>query len=287
MKFNLADQRFHVITFDADGRVTGEEENITCQIKIDNGPRVATNDVNPSEIGTTGEYVFNLTQAETAGHALSFTPVCSTPGVQVLGVPSNVIYTFDGGASLVGDFTLTVTVTDADSGDPIEGATITLSRTGQRGAKLTDASGVAVVGLDAATWSWIVRAAGYEDRTGTIAISGNAVLSVEMDGIVGPVDITAETTALTFRVSSQGNVSLAGIVASARLIGEGLTVVGETVGVNVVEESTSDSGGVVTLVLFRERDYDLSIRRPNGTIYKIRITTGAGPSTLISAAIEI
>jgi hypothetical protein len=192
-----------------------------------------------------------------------------------------------GGGGLTGDYTLTVTVTDADDSAPIENATVTLSRTGQRGAELTNVSGVATVGLDAATWSWIVRAPGYESRTGTIVIADDAVLSVAMDGIVGPVDITAETTALTFRVSSQGNVSLAGIVASARLIGEGLTVVGETVGVNVVEESTSDSGGVVTLVLFRERDYDLSIRRPNGTIYKIRITTGAGPSTLISAAIEI
>jgi len=186
MKFNLADQRFHVITFDADGRVTGEAANITAAQSIDGGNREPLSDTNPTEIGTTGEYFFELTQAETAGHALSFAPVCSTPGVQVLGVPSNVIYTFDGGASLVGDFSLTVTVTDADSGDPIEGATITLSRTGQRGAKLTDASGVATVGLDAATWSWIVRAAGYESRTGTIVIADDAVLSVAMDGIVGP-----------------------------------------------------------------------------------------------------
>jgi hypothetical protein len=37
--------------------------------------------------------VFDLSQAETNGHSLSFTPVCSTSGVQVLGVPSNVIYT--------------------------------------------------------------------------------------------------------------------------------------------------------------------------------------------------
>ena len=37
--------------------------------------------------------MFTLTQAETAGHQLSFTPVSSVSGVNVLGVPSNVIYT--------------------------------------------------------------------------------------------------------------------------------------------------------------------------------------------------
>jgi hypothetical protein len=91
-----------------------------------------------------------------------------------------------GGGGLTGDYTLTVTVTDADDSAPIENATVTLSRTGQRGAELTNVSGVATVGLDAATWTWIVRAPGYESRTGTIVIADDAVLSVEMDGIVGP-----------------------------------------------------------------------------------------------------
>jgi hypothetical protein len=89
-----------------------------------------------------------------------------------------------GGGGLTGDYTLTVTVTDADTSEPIENATVTLSRTGERGAELTDVNGVAVVGLDAATWSWVVRAAGYESRTGTVVVSGDQALSVEMDGIV-------------------------------------------------------------------------------------------------------
>jgi len=93
MKFNAPGQQFHVIAFNALGRVSGEEENITCQLQVDSGNRenLATNVA--TEIGTTGEYTFDLSQAETNGHALSFVPVCSTPGVQVLGVPSNVIYT--------------------------------------------------------------------------------------------------------------------------------------------------------------------------------------------------
>jgi len=90
----------------------------------------------------------------------------------------------EGGGGLAGDFNLIVTVTDADTSAPIENATVTLSRTGERGAELTNVNGVAVVGLDAATWSWIVRASGYESRTGTVVVSGDAALSVDLDGIV-------------------------------------------------------------------------------------------------------
>jgi len=97
---NTASQTFHVIAFDTNGRVSGQAANITCNIAIDGGTRVATNDVNPTEIGTTGVYLFTLTQAETNGHELSFTPVCSTSGVAVLGSPSNVIYTTDDTAVL-------------------------------------------------------------------------------------------------------------------------------------------------------------------------------------------
>lgn len=93
MKYNTAGQEFHAIAFNASGRVSGDAANITCTLALDGGTRAATNDVNPTEIGTTGEYVFTLTQAESLGHQQSFAPVSSTPGVQVLGVPSNVIYT--------------------------------------------------------------------------------------------------------------------------------------------------------------------------------------------------
>ena len=93
MKLNTAGQRFHCIAFNASGRVSGQAANITAELSIDGGTRGPIGDANPVEIGSTGEYVFDLTQAETNGHSLSFTPVCSTSGVQVLGVPSNVIYT--------------------------------------------------------------------------------------------------------------------------------------------------------------------------------------------------
>jgi len=92
MQKNVASQDFHVVAFNASGRISGIAGNITCELSIDGGTRNPTNDVNPTEIGTTGEYIFNLTQAETNGYELSFTPESST-GAQVVGMPSNVIYT--------------------------------------------------------------------------------------------------------------------------------------------------------------------------------------------------
>ncbi|MEO1529339.1 MAG: hypothetical protein AAFX06_28295 [Planctomycetota bacterium] len=89
---DTAGQKLQVIAFNATGRVTGEAANITCTVRIDDGSRVAITDTNPAELGN-GVYEFDLTQGETAGHELSFLPVCSTNGVEVLASPANVVYT--------------------------------------------------------------------------------------------------------------------------------------------------------------------------------------------------
>jgi hypothetical protein len=93
MRRNKPDQYFHLIAFDDKGRRSGEAANITCILSKDGALHQALDLTNPSEIGSTGEYRFSLRQDETDGYTLSFVPTCSTSGVQVFGVPSNVIYT--------------------------------------------------------------------------------------------------------------------------------------------------------------------------------------------------
>jgi hypothetical protein len=88
------------------------------------------------------------------------------------------------GGGLTGDYTLTVTITDATDDEPIEAATVTLFRSGERGVEATDDEGEAVFGVDAATWSYVVRAAGYESATGTKVIAANDTLAVELTPIV-------------------------------------------------------------------------------------------------------
>lgn len=80
-------------TLDAGDRVTGDAANITCKVEQDDdGTQSATNDVNPTEVED-GQYRFDLTQAETNGDKLTFYPESATAGVQVIALPSHVIYT--------------------------------------------------------------------------------------------------------------------------------------------------------------------------------------------------
>jgi hypothetical protein len=90
---NLSGQFFHVICFDDNGRVTGMAGILSASLSIDSGAYGPLADTTPVELGTTGEYVFALLQAETNGHECAFIPLVDNINVQVLGVPSNVIYT--------------------------------------------------------------------------------------------------------------------------------------------------------------------------------------------------
>ena len=144
MQHHTASQKFHCITFNQDARVTGESANLSCTLSIDGGARSALNDTTATEINSSGEYTFDLTQAETNGHALSFVPTCSTPGVQVLGTPANLIYTESGGSG-TGLYALTVTVENG-SGDKIQGARISIQ--GTTYAQVSDSDGTVVFNLD-------------------------------------------------------------------------------------------------------------------------------------------
>ena len=183
---NTASQFFHAIAFDANGRVSGQAANITSGLSIDGGTRVATNDVNPTEIGATGEYAFALTQPESNGHALSFTPACSTSGVQVLGLPSNVIYTTVNAGGLTGPFTRTITITDSVTNAPIQGATVRLFRTGESESKATNASGVVEFATGAFTFTYAIVAIGYAGTIGTIVVAANGATPITLVAAVAP-----------------------------------------------------------------------------------------------------
>lgn len=98
---NTGSQKLTVLAFadaghaslDAGERVTGDLAQISLKIEQDDdGVRSASNDVSPVETED-GQYVFDLTQAETNGDKLTFYPESSTAGVQVVSLPSSVIYT--------------------------------------------------------------------------------------------------------------------------------------------------------------------------------------------------
>lgn len=77
---NTASQKLIVSVKDADGDlVSGDGSNITAIISKDGASTNATNDVNPTEIGTTGFYAFDLTQAETNADLILLIATTSTP----------------------------------------------------------------------------------------------------------------------------------------------------------------------------------------------------------------
>lgn len=99
MKKNVASQKLDVFAFadaghatlDAGEPVTGDSAQITMKIAKDDGTRTASDDTNPTETED-GVYQFDLTQAETNADKLAFYPESSTAGVQVVAMPSRVIY---------------------------------------------------------------------------------------------------------------------------------------------------------------------------------------------------
>lgn len=73
----------------------GDAANITAKIRKDSGARVATIDVNPTELED-GQCDFNITADENDAYKLNLYPESSTPGVTVIALPP-VIYTSPAG----------------------------------------------------------------------------------------------------------------------------------------------------------------------------------------------
>jgi hypothetical protein len=69
--------------------VTGDDTNITANVRIDGAAANAVDDTNPTELED-GYYIFDLTAAETNGDLLLLCPESATANVNVIGVPGAV-----------------------------------------------------------------------------------------------------------------------------------------------------------------------------------------------------
>lgn len=107
-------QKLIVVAFGADGPVTGEAANITCDHWLDGVAQGALADTNPTEIGD-GFYAFDVSAAESNGDALHYLPACSTSGVGVAiwpgHYPAPVTTAADATGSVTGGVTNNTTVT--------------------------------------------------------------------------------------------------------------------------------------------------------------------------------
>lgn len=97
MQKNTAGQKWVVYAWDTtdDSPKTGDADNITADLQIDDGEATALHDTNPTELGD-GYYAFDLTQAETNGDLLLLVPVSLTANIQVgtvISTSSSAFYT--------------------------------------------------------------------------------------------------------------------------------------------------------------------------------------------------
>jgi hypothetical protein len=95
-------------------------------------------------------------------------------------LPAQIAGIEGGGGGLTGPYTRTITVTDADTDEPIEGAKVRLYRTGETGTLATDVDGVASFTVEAATWSYAIAASGYAGASGTAVVSANGNTDVQL-----------------------------------------------------------------------------------------------------------
>jgi len=123
------------------------------------------------------------------------------------------------GGGLTGDYTLTVTITDGDTDEPIEGAKVRYYRTGQAGGgtATTNADGEVAVGLNAATWKWIASAAGYESKNGTLPVSDDGQHLIELDAVAITPSAEPDTCNVGILVRNQRGQAVSGATVTATL----------------------------------------------------------------------
>ena len=84
-------------------------------------------------------------------------------------------------SKLTGPHTVTITVIDTETDDPIEFAKVRLYRTGETETKETDDEGIAEFTIDDATWSVAVTADGYNGASDVAIVNGTSIgRTVEM-----------------------------------------------------------------------------------------------------------
>lgn len=180
-----------------------------------------------------------------------------------------------------GDYTLTVNVTDASTDDEIEGATVTLSRTGQRSVGSTNASGVATLGVDAATWTYVVRAGGYASKTGIVVVSANQSLAVELDAIVLPAPSNPDTSALVILCLDANGDPEPDVSIDIRIV----TVPSGDQNIaykGTKQTATSDANGYATLQAIKGAVYEY--KRGKAEVWS-KVTIGSGSATNVQSVI--
>ncbi|XZE17480.1 hypothetical protein SH449x_002732 [Pirellulaceae bacterium SH449] len=113
---------------------------------------------------------------------------------------------------------------------------------------------------------------------------------VQLELELTPISIdllpTPETCVVTIYVADQFGTPLANVPLLAKLP-KGYAVVQDTLNINTITASTTDSNGLATLLLLRNQLYDLQVRRPSEGMVTIRISVPNAPTASLSQVVEV
>lgn len=161
-------------------------------------------------------------------------------------------------SSLNGEYALSVTVVDDSDSSPIESANVRIYRSGREGTQSTDSAGETVFGLDAATWSYVVSAAGYQSVTGIKVVASDDSLAIELTPVVQVPIGTGNSCRCTLGVVAIDESPITGATLSASTKDKNAFVGNSLVFPEQNKPTSVD--GIIVVYLVRGLEYDIAVQ---------------------------
>jgi hypothetical protein len=153
----------------------------------------------------------------------------------------------------------------------------------------SDTTGIARVWLTPNLYTArFIPPTGYEDipEINLSVVNEDIEQEIELTQVQSELLPTPETCVVTIHVADQFGTSLAQIPVHARLP-KGYAIVAETLNINTLTIGATDLDGLVSLLLLRDQQYDLQVRRPTDGMVTIRIQVPDSPSASLSQVVEV
>jgi hypothetical protein len=167
-----------------------------------------------------------------------------------------------GGGGLTGPYTRTITVTDANTDEPIEGAKVRLYRAGETGTAETGDDGIASFTVTDATWSYAIAASGYTGVSGSVVVSANGNTDVQMTAVsITPPDDPA-LCAVTIHLRDQYGADLPDQPVEITWVKWSESAAETPPVLSVPPVQTTDSNGLVEVELYRLATYKIVYGSP-------------------------
>lgn len=180
--------------------------------------------------------------------------------------------------------TVTITVRDP-SANPIQNATVRVSRTGESFALQTNASGVAVFSLDDATWSVAITATGFSFSPVSLVVSANVSQTYAMTAAGGGVTPSeAPMTTGYWVVYNQNGTIQAGAQVSIQASSPPAGSTG-IVMEDAVRTATADNNGVVQFSNLVKGATYIVYRTGSSRKFNIVVPTSAGNTVALGSIV--